>query len=300
MWQRFKQSLGPKSIQATRAPKGRGGPVLTLSHPLPNSQNWPAHPSVCAESGRAFFQCKPTRRRGSVALKVTPERITFLVPNVLSKKQMATTFENHQAWLFSSLHQQLQRLQQQRQQSPFHLQCDHPFALLGEEWTWQLTPCDKIQVHPKASIDWTQRHWKVRATPADVATIQQALGTDPTRLPERLQTVFRKLCQARLTQWLSETLPDRAAQIGVQPTDWQVKHYRARWGSCDHKGRVRFHWAIALMPESVADYVLVHELCHLIHFDHSRHFWQQVAQHSPNFQEAERFLKREGAGLMWV
>ena len=54
------------------------------------------------------------------------------------------------------------------------------------------------------------------------------------------------------------------------------------------------------MPEAVADYVLVHELCHLIHFNHSNRFWQQVAQHCPNFQEAERFLKQEGAGLMWV
>ncbi|KUJ71868.1 M48 family metallopeptidase [Thiomicrospira sp. WB1] len=300
MWQRLKQSLASKAPPASQAAKGRNASPLILSHPLPTSQNWPAHPSLCHESGQAFFQCKPTRRRGSVALKVTPERITFLVPNALSKQQQIATFKNHQAWLFSSLHQQLQRLQQQRQQSPFHLQCDQPFALLGEDWTWQLTPCDQIKVHPIANIDWAQRHWEVRATPDDVATFQQALRTDPTRLPDRLRPAFRRLCQDRLTQWLSATLPDRAEQIGVQPTDWQVKHYRARWGSCDHKGRVRFHWAIARMPEAVADYVLVHELCHLIHFDHSRHFWQQVARHCPNFQAAERFLKQEGAGLMWV
>jgi predicted metal-dependent hydrolase len=48
------------------------------------------------------------------------------------------------------------------------------------------------------------------------------------------------------------------------------------------------------------DYMLVHELFHLVHFDHSRNFWKQVAKHYPGYRQTERWLKKEGAVLMWV
>jgi predicted metal-dependent hydrolase len=274
-------------------------PVVTLTQSIQLASHWPTHPSLCPERQQAVFHCKRTRRRGSVALKVTPERLTFLVPNTLSERQLQTTFKNHQAWLFSSLDQQLQRLAHQ-QQNQFQLKIDQPFALLGQTWHWQLQASDTAKIQVRSEVNADKRQWTVTAPADTVAEIEQALQAMPHAIPDPLKRAFRNLCQSQLEHWLAEQLPKRAAQIGVQPTEWQVKHYRARWGSCDHKGRVRFHWAIALMPETIADYVLVHELCHLIHFDHSSNFWQQVVSHYPEYRQAERWLKQEGAGLMWV
>jgi len=273
-----------------------------MTYPLAVPDHWPTHPSICSDRQQATFLCKRTRRRGSVALKVTPERLSFLAPDHLSESQLKTTFKNHQAWLFSSLDHQLKRLAQQRQSAWFQFRPDQPFVLLDQSWTWALNASETLKpgAKPKATMDAERRHWQVSVSSDDWTEVHNALEADPCQVPALLKPAFRQLCQSQLEAWLAKRLPERAAELNVTPNEWQVKQYRARWGSCDHKGRVRFHWALALMPEAVADYVLVHELCHLIHFNHSNRFWQQVARHSPNFQEAERFLKQEGAGLMWL
>jgi predicted metal-dependent hydrolase len=76
-----------------------------------------------------------------------------------------------------------------------------------------------------------------------------------------------------------------------------VKHFRSRWGSCDKRGRVILNWHIIKAPHSVVDYVVIHELCHLIHPNHSKGFWQLVARHDAAFPEHRQWLKEQGEGI---
>jgi predicted metal-dependent hydrolase len=61
-----------------------------------------------------------------------------------------------------------------------------------------------------------------------------------------------------------------------------IRNQGTRWGSCSKKGNLNFHYRIALLPEHLRDYVIVHELCHLGEFNHSRNFWDLVARAVPN------------------
>jgi len=61
-----------------------------------------------------------------------------------------------------------------------------------------------------------------------------------------------------------------------------IKNAKTRWGSCSKKGNLNFNYKIALLPEAMADYVIVHELCHLGEFNHSKKFWDLVGVAIPN------------------
>lgn len=75
-----------------------------------------------------------------------------------------------------------------------------------------------------------------------------------------------------------------------------IRNQKTRWGSCSKKGNINFNYKIALLPAHLTDYIIVHELCHLKEFNHSRNFWSLVAQAVPNHRESYNELKKRGVG----
>jgi predicted metal-dependent hydrolase len=98
---------------------------------------------------------------------------------------------------------------------------------------------------------------------------------------------FRK--QAR--RELPERLRHLAGRHGLMVSRVSVRNQRSRWGSCSPQGHICLNWRLVLMPDSVRDYVLIHELMHLRRLDHSPHFWRLVAHACPDFEESRRWLR---------
>jgi predicted metal-dependent hydrolase len=71
-----------------------------------------------------------------------------------------------------------------------------------------------------------------------------------------------------------------------------IKNQRSRWGSCSSKGNLNFNYKIALLPPELADYLVVHELCHLGEFNHSSAFWALVAETLPDWENRRAALKK--------
>ncbi len=112
-------------------------------------------------------------------------------------------------------------------------------------------------------------------------------------LPRRLTDWLKR--QARAT--LEPRVLELSASIGKQVRRVTVREMKTRWGSCSSEGQLSFSWRLILAPETVADYLVAHEVAHLLHMDHSPRFWAAVDRLTPHRRSGEAWLKRHGATL---
>lgn len=102
-----------------------------------------------------------------------------------------------------------------------------------------------------------------------------------------------------LERWMREQLKGRAAalmavyadKLCVNPTALRIKTQKRRWGSCGATGIINLNWRLAMAPDAVVAYVVVHELCHLLQRNHSRAFWSLVAWQCPDYRTHKRWLE---------
>ncbi len=92
---------------------------------------------------------------------------------------------------------------------------------------------------------------------------------------------------------------DRATALAGTPySGLSIRAQRSRWASCSAKGRMSFNWRLLMAPESVLDYVVWHEVCHLEVLDHSPRFWALVERRWPRWREDREWLRRHGGTLV--
>ena len=89
-----------------------------------------------------------------------------------------------------------------------------------------------------------------------------------------------------------------AEQVGVAYQRIRIAGQRTLWGSCSSRGTLSFNWRLVLAPTEVADYVVVHELCHLRVPNHSRRFWALIEQHRPDWRHQRDWLREYGSELL--
>ena len=88
-----------------------------------------------------------------------------------------------------------------------------------------------------------------------------------------------------------------AKKLGEEINDITIKDTKSRWGSCSSLNNLNYNWRISLAPDFVINYLMVHEVAHLKHQNHSGSFWQCVAKLCPDYEQGERWLKEHGKEL---
>jgi len=100
--------------------------------------------------------------------------------------------------------------------------------------------------------------------------------------------------------WLSRRVVPIAARVGVEPSRVDVRDLGYRWGSCGKSGTLNFNWATILLPPSIVDYVIVHELVHLRERNHTPEFWRRVGRVMPDYQRRKALLAERGASYTGI
>ena len=116
-------------------------------------------------------------------------------------------------------------------------------------------------------------------------------GQEPAQ--KAFETFFRDKGLPRIQQRVGHFAP----RVGVTSGDVQVKDLGFRWANCLPNGDLYFHWKCLMAPLTVIDYIVVHELCHMRHRDHSDPFWNEVDKVLPNYRERKEWLRQRGAHL---
>lgn len=86
-------------------------------------------------------------------------------------------------------------------------------------------------------------------------------------------------------------------QLRVKPKLFEVVESNKQWGSCNTKKELTFNYRLVMAPLEIIDYVVVHELCHLLHMNHDRSFWRRVGSVLPDYKKRQEFLNLYGCAL---
>jgi predicted metal-dependent hydrolase len=177
-------------------------------------------------------------------------------------------------------------------------------AFVKEHATWLQREYSRHQKRPRLAAEWmpgTSVMWR-----GEMVEIKQAaaghrpavaLGADTFRVADlwrdlrpTLEGAFKSRARIELTARTWEL----AAETGMDVKRVTIRNQRTRWGSCTQGGVISLNWRLILAPVAVSDYVILHELMHLREMNHSRRFWQAVAEVCPEYQAAESWLDQHG------
>ena len=145
----------------------------------------------------------------------------------------------------------------------------------------------EIEKFVEAKRNWIEKHLK------SLSEKQKALENIEPYSDEEISSFVKKA---------KEIIPNKvefyADKIGVTYNRITIRCQRTRWGSCSSKGNLNFNCLLVLLPDEIIDSVIVHELCHRKHMNHSAKFYEEVEKVFPEYRKCHEWLNRNGSKYM--
>ncbi|GHI00294.1 M48 family metallopeptidase [Neobacillus kokaensis] len=110
--------------------------------------------------------------------------------------------------------------------------------------------------------------------------------SDPEKIKQALKRFYYQKCKALVEKSISFY----QSSFKTKPRSIRITDSKTTWGTCDSKQQLTFNWKLAMAPREVIDYVVVHEMCHMVHLNHDRSFWRLVGKIMPDYKEKESWL----------
>ncbi len=108
---------------------------------------------------------------------------------------------------------------------------------------------------------------------------------------------FKEFYRAKGQPKIKERVNYFKTKMGVGPVDVRVMELQNRWASCSKAGNLNFHWKCLMATLKIIDYIIVHELAHLKHKNHTEKFWGEIDKILPDYRERKEWLRHHGAGM---
>lgn len=115
--------------------------------------------------------------------------------------------------------------------------------------------------------------------------------------PQKIEKQLKEWYKKQATEYITNRVEYFAQMIPGEYYGIVMENRKGRWGSCSSKGELTFNWRLMLAPPEIIDYVVVHELCHLKHMDHSPTYWKAVGSVFPDYMVRREWLKENGISL---
>ncbi|MGZ3771527.1 MAG: M48 family metallopeptidase [Bdellovibrio sp.] len=155
------------------------------------------------------------------------------------------------------------------------------FPFLGTERKLKVV----ITLHKKPFVSVTDENLLLHI-PHNEWSADSLIAEHPTALKE-----IRHFYKREATHLLTERLQFWSAQMNLHPSQVKFREQRTRWGSCSTRKTINLNWRLIVFTQEIIDYVIVHELAHLEHMNHSSRFWELVEKYISNYKKIVRSLK---------
>jgi len=212
-----------------------------------------------------------TNRRKTISIGVAEGKVRVLVPKRISEKEISQIIDKKLPWIRDKIRAQSQIIPVK----PTEYVTGSNFMYLGKNYKLKLITNGFEQVKLLNGCF--------------------VLGLNDCAKDNNQQNIVRE----KLVDWyfrqsekhLRKRTEFYGKILGVEPKKIQVKQYKSRWGSCSAKGDIGYNWTIIMAPNHVIDYIVVHELSHILEHNHSPAFWLRVEGIIPNYKLSRDWLK---------
>jgi predicted metal-dependent hydrolase len=224
------------------------------------------------------YLVKISPRRKTLSITVhSDNRVIVHAPATCARIKIIRFIEQKADWIRNALQTNLRR----QQEAPAkRFETGESLLYLGEEYRLRIEKGDATQVVMEGKSICVQ-------------IAARELPAQPWKIKELLMQWYG----ARALEKIQEKTGLYSARIGVTPRRITLKTLKSRWGSCSTTGRISLAWNIIMAPEEVLDYLVVHELCHLVHHDHSAAYWDLVGSILCDHRQRRKWLRENGDRL---
>lgn len=199
-------------------------------------------------------------KRISIKIK-SHEEIEIIIPSTRYEKKATEFFEEKKIWIEN----QLIRLN---------------------------TLVEKFEVKVGSIIPIWGQKFHIKSQDCEKLYITESELTIPSKFSSLVKLEVRQFLKKELKNYLNQKVPYFAQLMNLEYKKFSVKDTKSRWGSCSSNGDLTFAYRLIHMNKDVVDYVIIHELAHLKHMDHSKEFWSLVEQYCKNYKHIRNSLKR--------
>ncbi len=107
---------------------------------------------------------------------------------------------------------------------------------------------------------------------------------------EKVKQALKRFYYQQCKGVVNKSISSYQHNFKTKPRSIRITDSKTTWGTCDSKHQLTFNWRLAMAPREVIDYVVVHEMCHMVHLNHDRSFWRLVGKIMPDYKEKENWL----------
>ena len=225
------------------------------------------------------YQVRKSAGRKTLTIVVHPDnRVVVSAPATYPHKNIVQFVEKKSDWIRKAIRANLQR----DQQGPARrFETGEKLLYMGKEYILRVERGDSPQVILRDEDICVRLPMVTDAAP------------EPSMVKEHLLKWYHTCALAEV----KAKVPVYADRLGVNPRFVTVKSLKSRWGSCSIHGRISLAWHIIMAPERIIDYLIVHELCHMVHHNHSAQYWNLVATILPDHRQSRKWLRENGNRL---
>ena len=231
--------------------------------------------SVIYQNSRIDFDVEYRNRKTMAIQIMPPDKVLIISPLGIPEDIIRRRVRSKGSWIIKKL-AQLRDIKVKIPERTFIN--GHPFLFLGKNYPLQIIK-------------------NGRKIPK-VFFIEKIFNMELHELDhEKMRGAMEKWYRKKADRIISDRVEVYIHKIGKRPEVVKVKEQKRRWGSCTAKGNLYFNWRCIMAPPAVIDYVVVHEMSHLVIPNHSKRFWQKVGSVLPDYKKRRKWLKDNGLRL---
>ncbi len=229
------------------------------------------------------YDTRLSTRASRISIKIEPpDKVVVVAPRKASAKTIKRFVESQADWIKA----QLIKVKQKQ----LLIESESQVMIFGKNYQ------KKYQFNPELPIGiFTNQLSIIFNFPG--ADSQQNLTTVNRTLNKTLTKELEIFLKKTARSYLQKQTKILADKMQVSYHSLTLRNQKTRWGSCSSNGNLSLNWRLVHYPSQIIDYVIIHELAHLTHHNHSKKFWQCVAQHDPEFKLHRNYLKKHGVSF---